>query len=101
VRNAFMRGHFDDLLLIPCALPLLLLAQRGLGLRTHDQPPSASEISFHLVVWSILFEVIGPHLIRRATGDPRDVVAYVSGGILAGLWWNRKRLRAAFRANEL
>jgi hypothetical protein len=87
--SAFLRGHFNDLLLIPCALPLLLLLQRRLGLRTHDRIPTAWEITLYLAVWSLLFEVIGPHVIRRATGDPWDVVAYVLGGIVAGLWWHR------------
>ena len=73
-------------------LPPLLLMQRGLKLRMHDQVPSAGEIALYLAVWSILFEVIGPHLMRRATGDPWDVIAYVVGGILAGLWWNRRTL---------
>lgn len=86
VHSAFLRGQFDDLLLIPCALPLVLWLQRKLGLRSHDRPPTFREISFHLVVWSILFEVIGPH-IMRVTGDPLDVLAYFVGGALAGLWW--------------
>jgi hypothetical protein len=92
VHSAFLRYHFNDLLLIPCALPLLLWMQRRLRLRTHDQAPTAGEITLYLAVWSILFEVIGPHLLRRATGDPWDVVAYVAGGILAGLWWQRDKL---------
>jgi hypothetical protein len=92
--NPFLRYHFNDLLLMPCALPLLLLGQRGLKLRTHDQMPCAGEIALYLTVWSILFEVIGPHLLRRATGDLWDVVAYVAGGLIAGVWWQR---RAVFR----
>jgi len=92
LHSGFLRGHFNDLLLMPCALPPLLLMQRGLKLRMHDQVPSAGEIALYLAVWSILFEVIGPHLMRRATGDPWDVIAYVVGGILAGLWWNRRTL---------
>lgn len=82
------------MLLIPCALPLVLWLQRKLGLRNHDGPPTVSEIAFHLVVWSILFEVIGPH-IMRVTGDPLDVLAYVVGGVAAGLWWNRSAGRSA------
>ena len=66
--SAFLRGHFNDLLLIPCALPLLLLFQRRLGLRTDDRMPTAWEVTLYLAVWSLLFEVIGPHIIRRATG---------------------------------
>jgi hypothetical protein len=45
VHNAFLRGQFNDLLLIPCALPPLLLAQRWLKLRPTAQPPAVSEIA--------------------------------------------------------
>lgn len=89
VHNSFLHGYFNDVLLIPCALPLLLWFQRRLGLRSHDQAPTAGEIALYLGVWSILFEVIGPHLMRRATGDPYNVVAYVVGGVPAGIWWHR------------
>ena len=92
VHSAFLHGHFNDLLLIPCALPPLLLQQRWLRLRLHDQPPTAREITLYLVVWSILFEFIGPHIMPRAVGDPWDVAAYVAGGVLAGIWWHRRRL---------
>ena len=95
VHSAFLHNHFNDLLLIPCALPPLLWLQRQLGLRAHDRPPGAGEIALYLAVWSVLFEVIGPHLMRRATGDPYDVVAYVLGGVLAWLFWHRPRLAAA------
>ena len=90
--SAFLRGHFNDLLLIPCALPPLLLVQRRLGLRTDDRPPAAGEIALYLAVWSILFEVVGPHIVSRATGDPWDVVDYIIGGVLAGIWWHRRAL---------
>jgi len=93
--SAFLRGHFYDLLLIPCALPLLLLLQRWLELRTHDEAPSAREVTLYLAVWSLLFEVIGPHIMRRATGDPWDLVAYVVGGVAAVLWWNREAFLAS------
>ena len=92
VHSPFLHWYFDDLLLIPCALPPLLLLQRRLRLRSHDQMPTWGEVALYLLVWSVLFEVVGPHLLRRATGDPWDVAAYVVGGTVAGLWWNRHRL---------
>jgi hypothetical protein len=91
LHSPFLHGYFNDLLLIPCALPPVLWLQRRLGLRRHDDPPTAAEIAFHLVVWSILFEVIGPHLFRHATGDGWDVVAYLFGGLGAWGWWSRRR----------
>lgn len=98
VHSAFLHDHFNDLLLIPCALPVLLWLQRKLRIRTHDQPPTVGELALYLVVWSILFEFIGPHLMRGVTGDPWDVVSYFAGGILAAAWWNgyyRYKRRAA------
>jgi len=89
VHNAFLRFHFNDLLLMPCALPLLLWLQRRLRLRATDAPPTWGEIALYTSFWSVLFELIGPHLVWRATGDPWDVVVYFVGGVLAGLWWNR------------
>jgi len=93
--NHFLHDHFNDVLLIPCALPPLLLLQRWLGLRPEAQPPTVREITLYFAVWAILFEVIGPHLMRRATGDPWDVIAYLAGAVLAALWWNRERFRTA------
>ena len=101
VHNAFLHDHFNDLLLIPCALPALLLLQRWLRLRRHDQVPTVGEITLYLGVWSILFEVIGPRIMPKTVGDPWDVVAYVAGGIVAGFWWHRKEMSRHFRFNEL
>ena len=89
LHSAFLRGHFNDLLLIPCAIPPLLLLQRQLGLRTHDQVPTVSEIIFCLFTWTLLFEWIGPRLIAGTTADPLDALAYAFGAIIAFAWWNR------------
>lgn len=101
IHSAFLHDHFNDVLLIPCALPPLLWLQRRLGLRHHDQAPEVSEIALYLVVWSILFEGIGPRIMPRAVGDPWDVVSYFAGGILAGLWWHRRHVGRALSLNEL
>jgi SAM-dependent methyltransferase len=90
---AFFHNWFNDVLLIPCALPLLLLAHRCLRLRRHDEPPTLAEVSAHVFGWSILFEVIGPHILRT-TGDPWDAVAYACGGAAAFFYW-RSRYRSA------
>ena len=94
LHSVFLHSWFNDLLLIPCALPPLLLCQRWLKLRPHDEPPRLGEIFFHACVWSVLFEWIGPHLMRHTTGDPWDAVAYAVGGLLAGIWWQRDKLQA-------
>lgn len=88
VHSPFFRGQFNDLLLIPCAPPLVLWLQRLLRVRENDGPPTFSEIGFHIVIWSVIFEVIGPR-VMRVTGDPRDILAYSVGGMLSGIWWAR------------
>jgi hypothetical protein len=87
VASPFLRGHFNDLLMIPCALPLLLWIQRRLGLRTHDRFPSISEIALHLGVWAVIAEFVGPRWLHHGVGDPWDVVAYTIGTIGAALIW--------------
>lgn len=87
--SPFLRGQFDDLLLIPAALPLVLWVQRQLGLRHHDLPPTWSEMLLHLAVWSVICEFIGPLWLHHGTADAWDVLAYTVGGILACLWWHR------------
>jgi hypothetical protein len=85
--GGFMRYHFNDLLLIPAALPLVLWVQRKLGWRLHDEAPHWSEILLHLGVWGLLCEIIGPQLVAHATADWRDLVAYTVGAAVAGGWW--------------
>lgn len=99
--TAFLHNHFNDLLLIPCALPLLLLLQRWIGLRRHDRMPTAGEIVLNLAVWSVLFEAIGPRIMPWATGDPWDVAAYALGGLCAGIWWHRRDIARRVRPHEL
>jgi len=89
VPSSFLHDHFNDLLLIPAGLPAVLWGQRFLGLRTHDLPPSWTEMGLHLVVWSLICEVIGPFCLHHGTADLWDVVAYSAGGIAACLWWSR------------
>ena len=91
----FLRGHFNDLLLIPAALPLVLWLQRKFNLRHDDSAPEWREIGLHVLVWSLICEVIGPMLLHRGTADVWDVVAYVAGGIAAGIWWNRTPSRSS------
>jgi hypothetical protein len=87
VGGAFLQGHFNDLLLIPAALPLVLWVQKQLGVRADDGRPAWREIALHLAVWSFAAEWLMPQLTARATGDWRDVVAYTVGAIFAGCWW--------------
>jgi hypothetical protein len=88
----FLHEYFNDLLLIPAALPLVLGLQRWIWLRNHDGPPTASEIFGHLMVWSLVSELAGPFIFPRAISDVLDVLAYSLGALVAGAWWNRRAL---------
>lgn len=83
----FLTGYFNDLLLIPAALPFLLWVQRRIGVRPHDARPRWGEIALHAGVWAIVAEGVMPFLAAHATGDWRDVVAYGTGAVAAGCWW--------------
>lgn len=87
IGGPFLTGHFNDLLFIPAALPLVLWVQRRLGVRENDQPPRWREIALHLVVWSVVAEGLMPRLNRHATGDWQDILAYATGALAAGIWW--------------
>lgn len=92
VKGVFMSGYLNDVLLVPAALPLVLGLQRVLGLRSHNGPPRWTEIGAHLVVWAVIAEFVVPGTVPHATYDPLDLLAYSSGALAAGLWWNRRRL---------
>lgn len=91
----FLHGHFDDLLLIPAALPVVLWLQKITGLRPHDRPPSWPEMFAHLVVWSVMAKVVGPFWLHVGVADPWDLLYFTGGGIAATLWWNRPANRVS------
>jgi hypothetical protein len=95
--DPFLHGHFNDFWLIPAALPPTLWLQRKLRLRRHDAYPGLVEIGAHTLLWSAMFEVVGPRMMR-VTGDPWDVAAYVAGAALAAVVW--RRAESAARADS-
>jgi hypothetical protein len=95
VSSPFLHGHFNDLLLIPAALPVVLWLQRVTGLRRHNRAPSWGEMLLHLGVWSVICEFIGPFWLHHGTADVWDVAAYAVGGVAACLWWNRPTRKCA------
>jgi len=91
----FLHGHFDDLLLIPAALPVVLWLQHVTALRPHDRPPSWPEMLGHLAVWSVIAKVVGPFWLHIGVADPWDLLCFAGGGIAAMLWWHRPSARAS------
>ncbi len=84
---AFLHGTFNDLLLIPAALPWVLWVQHKLGWRPSKTFPTPGEIVGHLLVWSVIAEGIMPLLNPRFTADWWDVVAYAAGAAVAAVLW--------------
>ena len=82
-----MRSYFNDVLLIPCALPWVLWGHALLGWRDWDRRPTGAEIVGHLAVWALIAEGLGPRLFAHAVADWGDVAAYAAGACLAAFWW--------------
>jgi len=102
LQGAFFQCWFNDALLMPCAVPVLLRIHAWLGLRERHALPGAWEIIAHLAGWSVLFEIIGPLVSSHATRDGWDVVAYSVGAAAAYLWWHREQFwQPALPAHEL
>ena len=97
----FFHSHFNDLWLIPCALPPLLWLHRKWGLREHDEVPSLIEVFSHLLFWSMFLEWLGPKFVPHSVGDPWDAAAYAAGAIGSSLWWHRHRLMRFSGNDEL
>jgi hypothetical protein len=86
----FLNGYFNDLLLIPAALPPILWLHARLGWRSHHAPPSFIEITSHLSLWTLIAELFGPHLKATSVADWADVAAYTAGALLAFLIWRQQ-----------
>jgi hypothetical protein len=71
-----------------------------MGLRRHDGLPTIDEMLLHLIIWSIVLEVIGPRFYPRAVADVWDILAYFVGAAGAWLFWHKyycaKRMTSDF-----
>jgi hypothetical protein len=94
--TSLLRAHLNDVICIPFWMPIMLWVERRLGLRRHDRPPEALEIAVLLIVIAAAFEVVIPshpewHI--PTVGDPKDVLAYSVGSLVAAAvwhWWYRE-----------
>lgn len=88
----FTHGYLNDVMCLPLFLPMILYAQRLVGLRPSDAFPKWWEILQHWAIFSIVFELILPTMpqLYKHTHDPWNVVAYLIGGIIAGLIWRQE-----------
>jgi hypothetical protein len=91
VGPGFFHSHFNDVLLIPAALPLLLWTHRKCGWRRDDKTPSWREVAAHTAIWAVICEGAGPRMMPQyGVADMWDVVAYALGAAAAWVFWNRK-----------
>lgn len=98
-RTDFFSSYVNDIICFPFWLPIVLYLTRLVRLRRHDLPPDFFELCFYFLIWSYIFEFVGPMYGSRFNyhvSDPWDIVCYASGCLFAGLYWNF-RLFPAFR----
>ena len=86
--SGWMDRYWNDLWMLPCALPLILSLYSALGLREPATPPSGTEIFWHGVLWGLMAEFMGPLYFKHAVGDLWDLVAYAVGGIVLFYRWH-------------
>lgn len=83
----FWNHYLTDILLIPVAIPIILLPLKLFRLRI-DSAPNFKEIFLPLVIWSVLFEIVAPYFFATTTGDYYDILAYCFGALISWLSWN-------------
>jgi glycopeptide antibiotics resistance protein len=76
-----LNGCIDDLLAIPVIANLGLWFQRVFIIRNNYYVLSPWHVLFIVVYVSILFELALPYYSKTYTGDWRDVILYLVGGI--------------------
>ncbi len=86
----WMDSYWNDFLMLPCALPLILWLYGLLGLRDDSIKPLGIEILGHGILWGLMAEMVGPLVFDHSVGDPWDLVAYAAGGLVLYLRWNLK-----------
>ena len=86
----FQNAYLNDLICVPFWVPVMLAANRLLGLRRHDGPPRFYEIMIPILVWATAFEIVFPvssWFGKHAVADANDILFYCLGGLIAGLFW--------------
>ena len=91
--SGWMDRHWNDLWMLPCALPLILSLYGALGMRAHALRVTGGEILWHGLLWGFMAEFIGPLLFDHAVSDLWDLLAYALGGFLMFFRWHCTELR--------
>jgi hypothetical protein len=86
----FFHSYLNDLICIPFWVPIMLWAMHKVGVRPEDDPPRWYEIVIPLIVSSVVFEMLVPHMERYrrlSHADPLDVLCYACGALFASWFW--------------
>jgi len=94
VAPAWTAGTLDDLVCMPLVLSLVTAAQRLGGRAPAWRLPVVHGLAV-TAAYALFFEVLLPRWDARATGDPRDVLAYAAGFAVYHLVVGRRARPAA------
>ncbi|SRR5579872_1992691 len=102
-KEGFVHESLNDLICIPFWVPIMLFAQRRVGLRDNDDSPRPSELVIPLIIWSWVFEILLPQigdLGNRFVADHMDIFYYALGALIAGIFWRWWYRGGTYRAGE-
>ncbi|RYG57576.1 hypothetical protein EON80_28135 [bacterium] len=94
--GAFWHSSLNDVLCLPVWMPIMVWIFARVRLRD-GAPPRPFEILVCWLFWSFVFEVVIPSTTALggfSAGDPLDVLAYGSGGVLGLMWWEHWRRKS-------
>jgi hypothetical protein len=94
--NVFVTSYFNDILLTPILLPIIIIIEILFKQRYWEVKPTMSEILFWVVVFSVFFEIIIPKFNPRSTGDYMDTLCYLAGGLLFWLMNGNQKIWTPF-----
>jgi hypothetical protein len=87
----FTHGYLNDVICLPMFVPIILYIQHLIGVRPHYRFPRVWEIAIAWGAFAIVFQAITPRFpkVFITAGDPWDMLAYASGGVVAWIIWGR------------
>lgn len=77
---ALIHYYFTDLLAIPITATLSMWFMRLL-LQNRNLLLSRWQVTFIVIWFSVVFEIVLPLFMKRYTGDALDVLMYIAGGL--------------------
>lgn len=77
--HSFIRWYLADFLALIFCIPIFVNSQILFGIR-EKKDVHIVEVIAYAVLFSLYFEIIGPHFLPHFTADCGDIVAYFLGG---------------------